>query len=165
MMLDMTERKYLSIYLQDHLAGATVGVELARRTASANADHPSGAVLHELADEIAEDRRALADLMDQLEIGRDRLKTIAAWVGEKVGRVKLNGELSSYSPLSRLVELEGLALGVDGKLCLWQALDRTLSQGDLPAGVDLPSLIERASSQRRRLEDLRLAAADAALAV
>ena len=36
-------------------------------------------------------------------------KNAGAWALEKVGRLKLNGELTSYSPLSRVVELEGLA--------------------------------------------------------
>ena len=39
---------------------------------------------------------------------------VAGWVAEKAGRLKLNGSLLTYSPLSRLVELEGLSLGVEG---------------------------------------------------
>jgi hypothetical protein len=82
-----------------------------------------------------------------------------AWSAEKVGRLKLNGQLTGYSPLSRLEELEILSLGVEGKLAMWRALDR--------AGVpeaDLEILIKRAQSQRRRLERQRLDAATEALA-
>ena len=36
---------FLGIYLNDHLAGATAGVELARRTAAAQHAKPAGAAL------------------------------------------------------------------------------------------------------------------------
>jgi hypothetical protein len=142
--------KYLAIYLNDHLAGAVAAVELARR-----------AELGALADEIEEDRRALLDIMARLDVGQDRLKVAASWAAEKVGRLKLNGELLRSSPLSRLEELEVLGLGVEGKLALWRTLRQELAD-DLQ-GVDLDALITRARSQRRRIERLRLEAARSAL--
>ena len=153
----------LSIYLNDHLAGSTAGLELAHRAASNNEGTPYGRVLTEVAGEIAEDREALIEVMARLSVDRDRVKVVAAWAVEKVGRLKPNGSLLSYSPLSRLVEIEGLALGVDGKLSLWQSLK--VSHGDDPRlrGVDLDGLINRARSQRRRLERQRRRAADEAL--
>ena len=57
-------------------------------------------------------RRSLLATMEALGARVDRLKAAAAWGGEKLGRLKLNGQLRGYSPLSRVVELEGLALGV-----------------------------------------------------
>jgi hypothetical protein len=153
----------LSIYLNDHLAGATAGLELARRAASNNGGTPYGRVLAEVAVEIEQDREALIEVMARLSVDRDRVKLAAAWALEKVGRLKPNGALLSYSPLSRLVEIEGLALGVEGKLSLWQSLE--VSHGDDPRlrGVDLDGLIKRARSQRRRLERQRRRAADEAL--
>jgi len=153
----------LSIYLNDHLAGSTVGLDLARRAASENEGSSYGKVLNEVAEEIAEDREALIDVMDRLSVGHDRLKVAGAWAFEKLGRLKLNGSLLSYSPLSRLVEIEGLALGVEGKLSLWQSLK--LTHGDDPRlrGVDFDTLIARARSQRRRLERQRRKAAQEAL--
>jgi hypothetical protein len=53
--------------------------------------------------------------MDELRFGGDKVKNIAAWGIEKVGRLKLNGQLTGYSPLSRVVELEGLLAGIAGK--------------------------------------------------
>jgi hypothetical protein len=49
-------------------------------------------------------------------------RQLAAWTGEKAGRLKLNGHLFTYSPLSRLEELELLALSVPRKRTLWQTL-------------------------------------------
>jgi hypothetical protein len=36
-----------------------------------------------------------------------------------VGRVKLNGQLATYSPFSRFIELDFLAMGIEGKKLLW----------------------------------------------
>jgi hypothetical protein len=113
---------YLGTYLNDHLAGATVGRELSKRAADENSGTPLGDFLGRLHDEIVEDRQTLLDVMDAVDVGEDRLKTVAARVGERVGRLKPNGNLLSYSPLSRVVELEGLSLGVQGKASLWRAL-------------------------------------------
>lgn len=153
----------LSIYLNDHLAGSTVGASLARRAAGSNEGTSYGPVLDALAGEIEEDRRSLLEVMDRLSVGQDRVKTAVAWGAEKVGRLKLNGELLRYSPLSRLEEIEALSLGVEGKLALWRALRRTHGSDPRLAGVDLDELIDRARSQRRRLERQRVRAADEAL--
>ena len=156
-------RRPLAIYLNDHFAGATLGVELARRAASNNEGNSYGEVLAPIAKEIAEDRDALADVMDRLEVGRDRLKVTASWVAEKASRLKPNDELLGYSALSRLEELELLSLGVEGKLSLWQALRRTHGEDTRLRGVALDELIDRARSQRRRLERQRRRAAEEAL--
>jgi hypothetical protein len=147
----------LAIYLNDHLAGSTAGVELARRAASSNEGNDYGRVLSGIAREIEEDRATLEALMSRLDVSRDRVKTLAAWLGEKAGRLKPNGHLLSYSPLSRLEEIEFLLLGVTGKLSMWRALDHTLGE------VELAELEARAESQRERLETLRLQAAREAL--
>ena len=91
---------------------------------------------------------------------RDALKPALAWAGEKLGRLKLNGQLTGYSPLSRLVELEGLGLGIVGKEKLWRGLERCL---DSVEGFDFEQLAERAGQQRDTVEDLRLKAAAQAL--
>jgi hypothetical protein len=148
--------KYLGIYLNDHLAGSTAGLELAKRAAGENEGGELGAFLAELREEIAEDRATLEKIMDELGVGRDQVKVVAAWVGEKAGRLKLNGHLTGYSPLSPLVELEALSLGIEGKRLMWVALAETL--GDR-IGVDrLATLTERAERQRAGVERHRLAA-------
>jgi hypothetical protein len=132
----------LSTYLNDHLAGATAGVNLARRVAG------------DLAGDIEEDREALLDVMQRLAVGQDRLRVAAGWGAEKALR---------YAPLSRLEELEALSLGVEGKLALWRTLRHTYGDDPRLAGVDFDELAGRAQSQRRRLERRRLSAAEDAL--
>ncbi len=152
----------LAIYLNDHLAGSTAGVELARRARGSNEGTELGEFLATLAAEIEEDRDTLQEVMEAVSAGRDRLKVTGGWAGEKLGRLKLNGSLLSYSPLSRVVELEGLRLGVEGKACLWRML-RELADPRL-SGFDFDALIARAERQRDELERRRLEAGRIALA-
>ena len=155
--------RLLAIYLNDHLAGATVGVELCRRLhASNNDDEVMSGVLAEICEEIEADRETLEQLMARVGVRRCRVKTVAAWAGEKLGRLKLNGQLTGYSPLSRLVELELLYIGITGKMQMWRALERTLDGTE--HGVDLARLAERAGGQRERVEDLHAIAATRAFA-
>ncbi len=154
-------RRRLAIYLNDHMAAETGAVELVRRVAASNRGTPYGEALAELRTEIEEDRAALAAIMDRLGVRADEVRKVIAWSVEKLGRLKLNGQLTGYSPLSRFEELEILELGVTGKLMLWEGLRRAA-----PAGLDdeeLGQLADRARSQRQRVEDLRLEAADEAL--
>ncbi len=155
--------KLLSIYLNDHLAGATAGLELAKRAVSNNEGTPYGTFLAELVRDIEEDRSGLQDLIERLGIAQDRVKQTVAWAAEKVGRLKLNGQLTGYSPLSRLVELEGLKLGVEGKLCLWRTLSHIADQDSRLAVSDFAELIRRAETQIEGLEKHRLKAANEAL--
>jgi hypothetical protein len=148
----------LAIYLNDHLAAATAIRELARRAAAANRKSRYGPFLEELAGQIEEERESLLEIMRALDIGVDHLKVLSGWGAEKLGRLKLNGRLLGYSPLSRVVELEGLALGVHGKVGLWRSLQRLEADGPRLAKFDLPDLIARAERQLDELDVHRLRA-------
>ena len=156
--------KYLRIYMQDHLAGSTTGLELARRTAGANEGTDYGPPLAKIVDQIASDRRQLENIIRDLGFGADKLKNIAAWGLEKVGRLKLNGELTSYSPLSRVVELEGLLTGITGKWGLWVALLEVAPSDPRLDATLLARLRDRAEEQRATVEELREKAAREAFA-
>ena len=146
----MASDKYLHIYLSDHLAGSSVGIEVARRAAKSNADNDIGHHLREALALIEEDRTTLEQVMELVGAPKHQWKLAAAWVGEKVGRLKLNGEITAYSPLSRLVELEALSLGIRGKRALWQSL-REIRDPRL-ASIDFDDLIARAEDQDKGIE-------------
>jgi hypothetical protein len=145
----------LSIYLNDHLAGSTVGLELARRAAANNPGSDCGRFLEDLAAEIRSDREALLEIMSSFGVAVDRVKVSAAWAAEKLGRLKLNGRVLGYSPLSRLVELEALALGVRGKLAMWRALDQLKATRPELSKAPLAQLMTRAERQLDGLEAQR----------
>jgi hypothetical protein len=149
----------LGIYLNDHMAGAVAGCELGRRLAGAERREVYGPVLRRLATEIEEDRSELLAIMKALGVPVRRYKTWFAWAGDKIARLKPNGRVLSRSPLSRVVELETLRLGVEGKVAGWRTL-RALASGD--ARLDarrLDELIDRAGTQIGDLERLRVLAA------
>jgi hypothetical protein len=157
-----TASKYLATYLNDHLGGATAGLELVRRAARENEGSELGAFLSELAAEIEADRETLEEIMGELGVKPDRAKVAAGWAAEKVGRLKPNAQLRGYSPLSPLVELEGLLIGIQGKLALWRALAEIADT----VGFDrarLEALAARAESQQADVERHRLDVARRAL--
>jgi hypothetical protein len=160
----MLDRKLLGIYLNDHLAGSTVGLELSRRARDSNKGNEYGEVLERVAKEIEEDRETLQRLMKDLGVRRDHPKVAVAWVAEKFGRLKPNGRLISYSPLSRLVEAESLALGIAGKLSLWEALAEVAGEDARLDPEELRRLAERAERQRKEVWQLRQRAAAEAFA-
>jgi hypothetical protein len=158
------DRKLLRIYLQDHLAGSTGGLELARRMRGSNEGTAYGEPLARIADDIEADRRSLEAVMDELGFGADRAKNLAFWAAEKAGRLKPNGQLTGYSPLSRMVELEGLITGVGGKRSLWLTLaELAESEPELDA-ERIQRLVERAERQLETLHELRARAGREAFA-
>jgi len=152
----------LGVYLNDHLAGSTVGLELARRMA-ASAEPQFATVLRGLMAEIAEDRSALLAIMASLGIPVRGYKVFAAWAGEKAGRLKLNGHLLSRSPLSSLEETEILRLGVEGKAAGWRTLRALASRDNRLDAGRLDELLARADRQSSALESLRVSIAEQAL--
>jgi hypothetical protein len=101
--------------------------------------------------------------MEALGVGVDRTKVVAARVVERVGRLKPNAQLRGYSPLSPLVELEVLRLGIHGKLALWRALGEVAGTPPLEADR-LSDLAARAERQAAEVEAHRLEVARSALA-
>ncbi len=153
-------RSTSAIYINDHLGGSTTGLELAKRAARNNRGNPEfGPALERIASEIEHDRDGLKRIMSRLGIGEDRIKETIGWAIEKAARLKPNGELLKFSPLSRLVEIEGLLSGVSGKHSLWKVLLDVQDAYPSSKGPSWPSSSKRAEDQRARLYELRGAAA------
>ncbi|MCK9925896.1 hypothetical protein MXD62_01755 [Frankia sp. Mgl5] len=157
--------RLLGTYLNDHLAGAGAGVDLASRIARVHQGTPSGPALAHVAAEIARDRTALLQIMKDLGVPRRRTKALLGRLAEKVGRLKLNNRLLRRSPMSSVVELETLWLGVNGKSRLWRSL-RAVAAGDNGLSPQLlDHLLDRARQQADDLEDLRMQAVEEAFGV
>lgn len=152
----------LTTYLNDHVAGATLGKELVERCLSNNAKTPLGDFLAQLLSEIEEERAVLKDVLERLGSGANPVKTAVTWLGEKASRIKLSNPLGAYSDFNRLEELELLLLGVRGKLALWQALEAVADER--LSSVDFAALSGRAKGQLEHIEQHRLSAARAAFA-
>ena len=156
--------RLLGIYLNDQLALGVAGRELARRAQRENGRTELGIFLQGLALEVTEDVDTLERIMERLGVALSPVKRPLALVAERVGRLKPNGRWRGYSPLSRFLELESLALGLDGKKVLWSNLRDLAGVGGRLGDVDFDALIERAQRQRDELEPHRVEAARVALA-
>jgi hypothetical protein len=150
----------LATYLNDHLAGATAGLKLAQLGAEEHQNNEHGAFFAELASEIKLDYDVLAVIMSALNAEESAAKAALAEIGSAIMQPKFKGDDDA---LNVFVTLETLSIGVEGKACMWRAL-KTIDDDPTLDGVQLDELIERAESQRSRIEERRIAVAPQALA-
>lgn len=138
----------LELYLSDHLTGATAGVNRIERMAEDYVDTPVFAELSTVADEIRSDRELLRNIIEDLGLARKPYRQAVAWVGERVGRLKLNGRVLERSPMTMLLETELMRSAVSGKLGGWETLR------EHAAGLNLdPQVFEDLiASSHRQLE-------------
>ena len=147
------EKRLLATYLNDHLAGATAGRDLARRAVKTNRGTDQEPVLARLAEEIDRDRDSLLALMNELGVRRSYPKVAVAWLIEKGSRLKPNGRPFGGSPLTPMMELESLTIGVTGKRSLWEVMDAA----DVKSRTqDFADLRNRADEQKAELDRQRL---------
>lgn len=149
----------LGIYLNDHLGGSIAGVEVAEKLRSRNEGTPFGGTLAGLVLEIKEDRATLEHLMDRLGIERSPAKQAAGRGLEKLGRLRTSKHLTGSAELSRLMDIEALSLGIEGKFAMWRALKEVADVDERLAATDFDGLAERAKRQYETLEPYRLQAA------
>jgi hypothetical protein len=156
--------KAMDVYLNDHLAGAMLGSNLAEQIRSRNRGTPLGELMEWLAPQIKEDRQPLIGLMQRIDASKSPVKQAGAWITEKASRLKFWGLTSGERELGTFMAVESLGLGVLGKLSLWRALAQVADQHPAIASVDLDELIDRAQNQYDLLERERLAAGRRVLA-
>jgi hypothetical protein len=154
-------KEHVSTYLNDHLAGANFAVEILGHLTS---EAPGlSAELATLKAEIEEDREQLKTLMSQQNIEESRVRKAGSWIAERVAELKVEVDDEETGNLRRLERLEALAIGIEGKIALWEALHAAADSNTELVGLDYPRLIRRARDQRSRVEVLRLQAAREAL--
>ena len=140
-------RELLAIYLRDHRGGAEAGLALVRRCRSSNAGTELADVLRRIETEILQEIQALELIMSRFAVTPSRLKIASAKVGEVVGRLKSNGRLFTYSPSSRVVELELLAAGIVTKRNMWRSLNAVVSSHPELVAAELDELEAMATAQ------------------
>ena len=154
--------RFVEIYVGDHRGGAAAGLALARRCLRRNAGSALGDALRDLVREIEEDAQTLDAIATRLAVRPAPVKQLLGRAAELVGRAKLNGRLTGYSPLSRLLELEALIAGIEAKRQLWLSLEASQARSML-AEFNLGGLTKRAVDQQNRLRPHHQAAAAEAL--
>ena len=153
--------RLLRIYLSDHFAGSAIARSRCSYAAANNRRNEFGAFLERLLGDIDEDRETLRRVMGRIGAKPSPMKVGAGAVLERLSRLKPDGQVRGYSPLTRLLEFETLSIGVEGKRLLWVVL-RELGKASL-AEFDFDALERRAVEQRKGIEQQRRAAARLAL--
>ncbi len=145
----------LGVYVNDHLAAATGGIELVSRMIGVHRGARWEQPLGQLLGELREERSALLGVTRALGIPVRQYKQLGVWLAEKVSRVKLNGRLLSRSPLSDLVEFEFLASAVRGKRSGFETLRIRAEVDDRLDRAELDRLIDQAHRQYEWLTEAR----------
>jgi hypothetical protein len=151
----MEANERLAIYLNDHLAGSVIALEMLEDLA----DDPE---IADLRREILADREVLERILSRTGAEISQPRQAAAWLTEKLGDVKLYLDDPEQGALRRLEMLETIAMGIFGKESLWAGLQGAMSGNPLLQTEDFTALRLRAQQQRERIEPMRLAAAKAA---
>jgi hypothetical protein len=154
--------KAMDVYLNDHLAGAVMGSDLAEQLQEENEGTALGDLMSTLAPEIEKDRETLIDLMERMGTSRNPIKQATTWLAEKASRTKFSGLTSGEPEAGTFMALETLTLGVEGKASLWRALKAVAGKYAPLRSLDLDALIESAQAQHDALERERIAAAERA---
>jgi hypothetical protein len=153
---------HLATYLNDHLAGSEVALELMEHLQRLVPGTPAGQFAAELQAEIAADRQELESLMARLQMAQSRTRKVAAWISEKFTELKLLLDDRKGGALRLLEIWDALSLGIEGKRLLWRTLASALDGRPELSAIDLNNLEQRAEDQRRKVEAKRLEAAKAA---
>jgi hypothetical protein len=151
----------LETYLHDHLAGASLAIDLVGFLRDEHVGQPLGGFAAELLSEIETDRATLIGLAERLGTQPGHVKQAAAWLAEKVSRFKFSR--ASAAEFGTFEALEFLALGILGKRLLWRALRTALAGDPRAADVDFDELAMRAEAQFHAVEERRLDFAQRAL--
>jgi len=154
-----TPAERLGTYLNGHLAGANAGVATAERLAGRIDTEPTAGTLAQLVADISSDREQLQLIVDRLGVSGHPVKKAVGRVLGEAPRLAVAEVMTGSEHLSVLLETETLAMGIDGKLALWEALVAVVPAHPRLAEFDLAALTARARDQRRRVEEIRLAAA------
>ena len=155
--------EHIATYLNDHLAGSVVALELLEHLESTHSDNELSAFFRQLRTDIAADRDELQGLMERLDIGESRTRKASAWLAGKVTELKLKFDDPQEGDLRLFESLEALSLGIEGKRSLWTALAAASEVSPSLRIIDYERLTQRAEEQRDRVEKLRIDTAKKAL--
>ena len=152
----------LMTYLNDHLAGSVVALELLDHLEEDGAGTAEASILADVHADIVADRQELEAFMAQRGIAVSAPRKATGWLVEKLSEIKLRLDDAGDGALRRLEALETISLGIAGKAALWHALAAAAEEAPELGGLDYAHLARRAEAQREVVERLRLRAAKAA---
>src|SRR4051812_26437285 len=113
---------YLATYLNDHLAGSEVALDLLEHLDRVRFGSREARFAAELRSDIVADRRELEALMARVGVAVSRPRAVAGWLTEKLSELKMRLDDRPEGDLRQLEILEALSIGIEGKRLLWKSL-------------------------------------------
>jgi hypothetical protein len=144
----------LATYLNDHLGGAQIALQLLEGMRDEHANPAFRKFASTLLPEIRADDRTLQAIAEKIGPGPSALKEAGGWLLEKAARLKLGHTGSTNFELFESLEM--LAMGIQGKICLWKALSETSIVDSRLREYRFEALIDRAQQQYEQVEAARL---------
>ncbi|MEO5821561.1 MAG: hypothetical protein ABIT71_13760 [Vicinamibacteraceae bacterium] len=148
------KRGALVAYLREHLTGSDAAIQVVERLRLAHAGTQEGRLFASLFDEFREEREIVRVLLAQAGASPLSIKRLAGQAGGAVMTLAAGGERGD---LSLFRTLEGLSVGVQGKRCLWRALQSLLGDQPIPSARSLAGLETMAVRQWDAIEERRRA--------
>jgi hypothetical protein len=144
----------LVAYLNDHLAGAEIAVQVLEAMRDQHDDPRFREFAGVLLPEIQADDAKLRSIAEKIGPGPSAIKQAGGWLLEKLARFKLGHTGSSNFEMFESLEL--LAVGIHGKQCLWKALQVASGLDSRLREYDFEALVSRAQQQYEKVESERL---------
>jgi hypothetical protein len=127
----MNHMSHIETYLNDHLAGSTVAIELLEHLESSH-DGEGRAFFRALRADIESDREKLETLMNEMDKDQSKLRRGMAWLGEKFTALKMRLDDPGDGALRLFESQKALSLGIEGKRSLSGALGGWQRKPDSP---------------------------------
>ena len=148
------KRAALAAYLREHLAGSDAAIQVVDRLRLTHAGSHEGLLFASLFDEFREEREVVRLLLAQIDASPISVKRLAGQASGAVTALAAGGERGD---LALFRTLEGLSIGVQGKRCLWRALQSLLGDEPIPSARSLGGLEAMAVRQWEAIEERRRA--------
>ena len=141
-------RKALATYLREHLAGADTAIRMVQGLRDAYRGSPQGALFGSLYEQFRDDRGVVEGILAELGYTSRSAKRLAGRATGSALHVVAGG---APGDLSLFRTLEALAIGVQGKRCLWRAAQTLVA---LPHPPGRRSFVELEADAVRQWETI-----------
>ena len=142
----------LAAYLREHLTGSDAAIQVVGRLRLVHAGSQEGRLFASLYDEFREERDVVRGLLEQIDASPLSVKRLAGQASGAVLSLAAGGERGD---LSLFRTLEGLSVGVQGKRCMWRALQSLFGDQPIPSARSLAGLEAMAVRQWEAIEERR----------
>lgn len=145
-------REALITYLREHLAGSDLAIRVVHRLNAAHHGAEDERLFQYLAREFEEDRSVVRAVLTQLGASARSIKRVAGVASGALLSVTAGGDPGD---LSLLRTLEALSIGVQGKRCMWRALQSLRAMPSSAPHMDFVELEAKAVRQWEAIEERR----------